>query len=95
MHDAEVEAKWQHLRRRLDYALSGTEVGRIPGWEPVPLAQVYDWVQAHVYEGFYVSFLVEDKVVWLKEWEYGFDEPSWDSIKAIPIDPPDSTLAIW
>lgn len=67
----------------------------MPGWEPVTVPAIYDWLRLHIYEGFYVSFLVEGNVVWVKEWEFGNDEPSWDSIKAIPVDPPDPSLEIW
>ncbi len=53
------------------------------------------WLQVHVYEGFYVDFLVEDDTVWVKEWEFGDVEPDWDTVKATPVQPPKPGSEIW
>ena len=97
VHNPEVEARWLSVRAEVESALDGrTEViARVPGWEPTDLATALHWLQMHVYEGFHVSFLVDRETLWLKEWEFGDDEPTWDEVKATPISPPHPSQDIW
>ncbi|RYD84464.1 MAG: hypothetical protein EOP84_05405 [Verrucomicrobiaceae bacterium] len=86
--NASVQEKWETLRDSLRQELSEADevVARIPGWPPSSIEQALRWVQASVYEGFYVAFRVERSAasvtVWLKKWESGEDEPEWQQIYA-------------
>ncbi len=52
-----------------------------------------------IYEGWYVDYLVEGSgsrsTLWLKLWEYGEDEPTWDDVKAQPPFPHRPGDEIW
>jgi hypothetical protein len=84
-----VIAKWEQSRDALLAELQGIDVVdvRIPGWQSVDLAQGLRWLQSSIYEGFSVASKVVRSgaaaTIWMKIWEYGEDEPSWDSV----IDP--------
>ena len=83
-----VQQKWETLRDSLRQELGDAVevVARIPDWPPSSIEQALRWVQASVYEGFYVAFRVErsatSATVWLKKWEFGEDEPDWSQIYA-------------
>lgn len=78
-----AEARWQRNRDALQVEVAGRPhvTCRIPGWEPVDLPMGLRWLQATIYEGFYVAYRVSDgddgATVWFKCWEYGEPEPAW------------------
>lgn len=84
--DPDVEDRWLRTRAAVQNAVGETTAveGRIPGWEPTSLDETLDWLRVHVYEGYYVAFHAvpheNGLTLWVKEWEYGEDEPSWDGI---------------
>ncbi|MBE0462097.1 MAG: hypothetical protein ACTIDY_01530 [Halomonadaceae bacterium] len=51
----------------------------IPGWEPVDSKQGLWWITSQLWEGFYVAYQIDSKkkLVYLKSWEFGEDEPEW------------------
>lgn len=83
-----VQQKWEMLRDSLRHELTGVVeiVIRIPNWPPSSIEQAFSWMQASVYEGFNVAFLVErstkSATVWLKKWVFGESEPDWSEIYA-------------
>jgi hypothetical protein len=97
----EVVARWEERRSAILAAVEGADhvTTRIPGWEPGDLDQALWWVRVNIYEGFYVGHLVEQDelgtTLWLKNWEFGDDEPDWPSVKASPIVPTPPNMDIW
>jgi len=81
-----VQQKWEALRDSLRGELVDAVevVVRIPGWPTVGIEQGLRWIQASVFEGFYVAFRVDKSAasatVWLKKWEFGENEPDWSDI---------------
>lgn len=59
-----------------------TEV-RIPGWEPVDLAQGLRWLEASIWEGFEVDWRIARSealdTVWMRIWEPGEEPPIWET----------------
>ena len=55
----------------------------IPHWDPVEAKEGLWWFKSQLWEGYYVSYRKEEqqKIVYFKYWEYGDEEPSWESIK--------------
>jgi hypothetical protein len=78
----EVEAKWVRLRHAVlgDVGHHRDVVVRIPHWEPTRLEEGFEWARLSVYEGWYVTHLLDGSTgpptLWFKIWEYGDDEPA-------------------
>lgn len=99
--DPDVAARWATFRADLEAALSDgpAVVARIPGWEPATLDVALGWAKEMSDEGWYLAFAVdrsaEITTVWFKIWEYGDTEPTWDSVRATPVDPVPPSAQIW
>ena len=78
--------RWERQKTALlsELALAEEVTFRIPGWQPVGLSEALRWMQASIFEGFYVESRVASvgrtATVWVKIWENGEREPSWESI---------------
>ena len=53
----------------------------IPNWETVDAKQGLWWMRSQLWEGFYVAHRVDVtmKRVYFKCWEFGDEEPTWES----------------
>lgn len=87
LHEShEAVREWRRLERAITEEIgAAAPVVRIPDWEPVDLREGLRWIRDMVLEGWYVDYLVETDqtppVLWLKLWEYGEPEPSWEAIR--------------
>jgi hypothetical protein len=81
-----VVKKWEDARALLLQDLAGCEriTCLIPGWSPVELSEALHWLQASIYEGFYVRHDVKISdgaaTVRFKIWEYGESEPEFPTL---------------
>ena len=46
----------------------------------VPLSEALSQVEGLLGEGLFVAWAIQDGMAFIKVWEYGFDEPSWDYV---------------
>lgn len=78
-----VVEKWETMRDELLGQLAGSEHIEclIPGWEPVDMSTGLRWLQATIFEAFYVAYQIDEladrKRVQFKAWEFGQAEPPW------------------
>jgi hypothetical protein len=83
----DVEARWFELCEAIERDLGDTKaVARVPTWPPTAVEVALEWARTSIYEGWYVSHLVDRNeaptTLWMKVWEFGDDEPTWDAVKA-------------
>jgi len=54
----------------------------IPSWSPENSPMALRWMRSQLWEGFSVAYRVDHsaKQVFFKTWEFGEQEPSWESI---------------
>lgn len=54
----------------------------IPGWAPEDLAMAIRWIRSQLWEGFFVAYKINEtkKLVALKTWEFGEEEPLWEEV---------------
>lgn len=55
----------------------------IPGWSPESSAMGLRWMRSQLWEGFSVAYRIDRsaKQVLFKTWEFGEQEPGWESIQ--------------
>jgi hypothetical protein len=78
---------WRRLERSIAADIGETTpLVRIPDEEPCPLEFGLHWAREMVLEGWYVAHLFEAEasppVIWLKQWEYGEPEPTWERVRS-------------
>jgi len=96
----EVGARWVELRRALECDLDDADaVATVPTWPPTTVEAALVWARTSVYEGWYVTHLVdrreEPTTLWMKVWEFGDDEPTWDDVKTTPVAPSNPSNDFW
>ena len=96
----EVEARWVELRRAIERDLDDADaVARVPTWPPTTVEAALEWARTSVHEGWSVTHLVdrseEPTTLWMKVWEFGDDEPTWDDVKTTPVAPSNPANDFW
>ena len=81
--------RWDDVppRIRADAVAAGATHAWPADWPaPCSLDEGLTWARAMLAQGFYLDHRIEHDIVWFKLWEYGEDEPGWDTV--IPADRP-------
>ena len=77
----EVEARWVELRQAIERDLGdAVTVARVPTWPPTTVEAALKWAPT---------------TLWMKVWEFGDDEPTWDDVKATPVAPSNPSNDVW
>jgi hypothetical protein len=96
----EVEVRWVALRDAIERDLGDDQaMARVPTWPPTTVERALEWARTSVYEGWYVAHVVdrnaESTTLWMKAWELGDDEPTWDEVRDTPVAPTNPSNEIW
>ena len=71
--------KWLNIEKDIKQICKENKVEgiKIPNWDIVDVETGLDWVRKTIYEGYYIKYkyIEISKLIEVKNWEYGEDEP--------------------